>query len=104
MLSLIGGVKVRIITACVTVTCHYFTSYGDSYRLATTLLYHRYYPAEALIALYHERWQHEIAYLALRHTLLQGRVLRSGDPSGLEQGCARCWPCTRRCGSPSPLL
>ena len=85
VLSLIGGVKVRIITASVTVTCHDGTSYGDSYRLATTLLDHRSYPAEALIALYHERWQHEIAYLALRHTLLQGRVLRSGDPAGLEQ-------------------
>ena len=29
--------------------------------------------------------EHEIAYLALRHTLLGGRVLRSGDPAGLEQ-------------------
>jgi hypothetical protein len=35
--------------------------------------------------LYHERWEHEITYLALRHTLLQGRVLRSRDPAGLEQ-------------------
>jgi len=85
VLSLIGGVKVRIITASVTVTCHDGTSYGDSYRLATTLLDHRAYPAGALITLYHERWEHEIAYLALRHTLLQGRILRSGDPAGLEQ-------------------
>ena len=46
---------------------------------------HRAYPAQALTCLYHERWEHEIAYLALRHTLLQGRVLRSGDPAGLEQ-------------------
>jgi hypothetical protein len=84
-LSLIGGVKVRIIAASVTITCHDGTSYGDSYRLATTLLDHRAYPAGALIALYHERWEHEIAYLALRHTLLHGRVLRSGDPAGLEQ-------------------
>ena len=43
------------------------------------------YPAPALIRLYHERWEHEIAYLALRHTLLNGRVLRSRDPAGLEQ-------------------
>jgi hypothetical protein len=85
VLSLIGGVKVRIITASVTVTCHDGTSYGDSYRLATTLPGHRAYPAEALITSYHERWEHEIACLALRHTLLQGRVLRSGDPAGLEQ-------------------
>jgi hypothetical protein len=37
------------------------------------------------MALYHERWEHEVTYLALRHTLLQGRVLRSGDPGGIEQ-------------------
>jgi hypothetical protein len=29
--------------------------------------------------------QHEITYLALRHTLLTGRVLRSADPAGLQQ-------------------
>ena len=83
--SLIGGVKVRIIAASVTVTCHDGTRYGGTYRFATTLLDHRAYPAEALIRLYHERWEHEITYLALRHTLLQGRILRSGDPAGLEQ-------------------
>jgi Insertion element 4 transposase N-terminal/Transposase DDE domain len=85
VLSLIGGVKVRIIAAQVTVTCHDGTRYGGSYRLATTLLDHRAYPAQALTALYHERWEHEIAYLALRHTLLNGRVLRSHDPQGLSQ-------------------
>ncbi|MBV9382700.1 MAG: transposase [Streptosporangiaceae bacterium] len=83
--SMIGGVKVRIITAEVTVTCADGTTYGSSCRLATTLLDHRTWPATALIALYHERREHEIAYLALRHTLLDGRVLRSGDPAGLKQ-------------------
>jgi hypothetical protein len=83
--SLIGGVKVRVIAASVTVTCHDGTRYSGEYRLATTLLDHRAWPAEALIALYHERWEHEVAYLALRHTLLQGRILRSGDPAGLRQ-------------------
>jgi hypothetical protein len=84
-LSVIGGVKVRIITAAVTVTCHDGTTYGGVYRLATTLLEHRAYPARALMTLYHERWEHEVTYLALRHTLLQGRVLRSADPAGVEQ-------------------
>jgi Insertion element 4 transposase N-terminal/Transposase DDE domain len=84
-LSVIGGVKVRVITAAVTVTCHDGTSYGGTYRLATTLLDHRAYSAQALMSLYHERWEHEVTYLALRHTLLQGRVLRSGDPAGIEQ-------------------
>ena len=63
MLSLIGGVKVRIITAEVTVTCHDGTTYGGSYRLATTLPDHRAWPAAALIALYHQRWvRHEVAW------------------------------------------
>ncbi|WP_427015702.1 transposase domain-containing protein [Pseudarthrobacter sp. P1] len=85
VLSCLGGLKVRIITAHVGVTCHDGTTYGEDYRLATTLTDCREYPAGALIGLYHERWEHEIAYLALRHTLLQGQVLRSGDPTGLEQ-------------------
>lgn len=84
-LSVIGGVKVRIITAAVTVTCHDGTTYGGVYRLATTLTDHRAYPADPLMTLYHERWEHEITYLALRHTLLTGRVLRSHDPAGTEQ-------------------
>jgi Insertion element 4 transposase N-terminal/Transposase DDE domain len=84
-ISLIGGVKVRIISASVTVTCHDGTTYTGRYRLATTLPSHQTWPAAALITLYHERWEHESAYLALRHTLLTGRVLRSGDPAGLEQ-------------------
>jgi hypothetical protein len=84
-LSVIGGVKVRVITARVTVTCHDGTTYGDVCRLAATLLDHREHPAETLVRLYHERWEHEVAYLGLRHTLLAGRVLRSGDPAGAEQ-------------------
>jgi hypothetical protein len=84
-LSRLGGVTVRIIPADITVTCADGTRWTASYRLATTLTDHRRYPASALIALYHERWEHEITYLALRHTLLEGRVLRSGDPAGLEQ-------------------
>jgi hypothetical protein len=85
ILSVIDGMRVRVITAHVLVTCHDGTRYGDDYRLVTTLLDARRYPAEALTTLYHERWQHEITYLAPRHTLLAGRVLRSHDAAGLEQ-------------------
>jgi hypothetical protein len=84
-LSRIGGMTVRIIVAEITVTCADGTQYAAGYRLATTLCDPRRYPARQLIALYHERWEHEIAYLALRHTLLAGRVLRSTDPEGLQQ-------------------
>ena len=84
-ISRIGALTVRIIEAEVIVTLADGTRYCGRCRLATTLLDHRRYPAPALIRLYHERWEHEVAYLALRHTLLQGRVLRSKDPAGLEQ-------------------
>jgi Insertion element 4 transposase N-terminal/Transposase DDE domain len=84
-LSRLGGLTVRIIEACLTMSGADGSSVRDSYRLITTLLDHRRHPAAALIRLYHERWEIESAYLALRHTLLNGHVLRSGDRPGLEQ-------------------
>jgi len=84
-LSRIGELVVRIITAEITVTCADGTRYAASYRLATTLCDPRRHPTHRLVAVYHERWEHKIAYLALRHTLAAGRVLRSTDPAGLEQ-------------------
>ena len=84
-LSCLDGLYVRIIEAEVAVTGADGTRIADSYRLITTLADHRAYPADALIRLYHERWEIETAYLALRHTLLDGRVLRSGDRPGIEQ-------------------
>jgi len=48
-LPVIGGVKVRIIPADVIVTCHDGTVYGDRYRLATTILDWRAYPATGAV-------------------------------------------------------
>lgn len=85
-LSRLGnGLDVRIIEAHVVMTGADGTRVADSYRLITTLTDHRRYPADALVRLYHERWEIESAYLALRHTLLDGHVLRSGDRPGIEQ-------------------
>ena len=84
-LSVLGGVQVRVIDAQITVTCANQATYTGTYRLVTSLLEHRRYPATRLISLYHERWEHESAYYALRHTILAGRVLRSGDPTGVYQ-------------------
>jgi hypothetical protein len=84
-LSVIGTVPVRVVDAQITVTCQDGTSFTGSYWLVTTVTDARRYPATALVALYHQRWEHESAYYALRHTLLQGRLLRSGDPDGVEQ-------------------
>jgi hypothetical protein len=84
-LSDLGGLAVRIIEARVTVTAADGSRVRGSYRLITTLMDHRRCPAAAVVRLYHERWEIESAYFALRHTLLEGRVLRSGDRPGLEQ-------------------
>ena len=46
--SVIGGVKVRVIAASVIGTCHDGTRYGGDYRVATTLLDHRACPAASM--------------------------------------------------------
>ena len=84
-LSQLAGLPVRIIEAALTVRGADGTTVGDHYRLITTLLDDRRFPAARLIRLYHERWEIETAYLALRHTLLAGHVLRSADRPGIEQ-------------------
>lgn len=84
-LSRIGDLKVRIIDADVIVTGADGIIHTHRYQLATTLLDHLLDPAARLIRLYHERWEVESTFFALRHTMLAGHVLRSGDPSGIEQ-------------------
>jgi Insertion element 4 transposase N-terminal/Transposase DDE domain len=83
--SRIGSLDVRVIDARVAITGDGGSRTGDSCRLITTLADHRRFPAARLTRLYHERWEIESAYYALRHTLLNGRVLRSRDRPGLEQ-------------------
>ncbi|MGW1888563.1 transposase, partial [Streptomyces sp. NPDC001970] len=84
-LSVLATVPVRIVEAKITVTCDDGSTFAGSYRLVTTLTDARRYPAGTLVSLYHQRWEHESAYFALRHTIMRGRVLRSGDPVGVEQ-------------------
>jgi len=84
-LSDLDGLAVRIIEVEVRMRGADGSRVGDRYRLITTLLDADRFPTEALVGLYHERWEIESAYLALRHTMLDGHVLRSGDRAGLEQ-------------------
>ncbi|MET7766280.1 IS4 family transposase [Streptomyces sp. NPDC005393] len=84
-LTRLRGRTFRVIEADVTAVCTDGTRIGDRYRLITTLLDHRSDPADRLIALYHERWEVEVSFLALKDTLFAGHVLRSADHSGLEQ-------------------
>jgi Insertion element 4 transposase N-terminal/Transposase DDE domain len=83
-LSVIGKTRVRVITAEIVVA----TRAGRAtsvYRLATTLLDDRRYPAFDLVKLYHARWEIETAYLEIKSTILGGRVLRARTPTGIEQ-------------------
>jgi Insertion element 4 transposase N-terminal/Transposase DDE domain len=84
-LSDLGGLRVRVIEAQVKVTGAGGSRCQDRFRLVTTLLDPGRFPAARLVRLYHERWEIESAYYALRHTMLAGRVLRSGDRPGAEQ-------------------
>ncbi|MCA1709584.1 MAG: IS4 family transposase, partial [Actinobacteria bacterium] len=84
-LSNFDGLRVRIIEAQLTMRGTDGSRVHQSYRLITTLLDHDRYPADVLVRLYRKRWEIESAYLALRHTLLEGHVLRSGDQAGLGQ-------------------
>jgi hypothetical protein len=83
-LSRFGGVPVRVLDAHITVT----TSAGRAtaaYRLITTLLDPRHYPAGDIVTLYHQRWDTETAYLELKSSILGGRVLRARTPAGVHQ-------------------
>ena len=83
-LSELDGLAVRIIEADLTLRGADGTRVGDRYRLITTLLDHRRYPAEALIRLYHERWEIESAYLACATRCSTGMCCVRG-PGGVEQ-------------------
>lgn len=83
-LSRFGTLTVRIIECEITVT----TSQGPQtglYRLATSLLDHHRYPASDLAGLYHERWEIESAYFAIKKSMLGRRVLRSKSWAGIAQ-------------------
>jgi hypothetical protein len=82
--SMFGGVAVRVVEAEITMA----TATGrvtGVYRLITTLLDHRRYPAFDIVKLYHLRWEIETAYLELKSSILGGRVLRARTPTGVRQ-------------------
>ena len=84
-LTRLGGLRLRVIDAVISMTSQTGEQVREHYRLATTLLDADQDPAERLVSLYHERWEIESAYYALRHTLQERLVLRSQDRPGLEQ-------------------
>ncbi|MFI8106037.1 IS4 family transposase [Streptomyces sp. NPDC086023] len=83
-LSRIGPVDVRVIECEITIATTAGAHTGV-YRLATTLLDTRAHPASELVKLYHERWEVESAYYALKKTMLGRRVLRARTLPGIAQ-------------------
>jgi hypothetical protein len=60
-LSVLGGVRVRVVDCEITIT----TTAGRHtgwYRLATTLCDQHRYPADGLVRLYHERWEIDVGH------------------------------------------
>ena len=82
--SVIGRLPIRVIDAQISITTTAGTHTGD-YRLITTLLNPVTHPAAELIRLYHQRWEIETAYLELKSSILNGRVLRARTPDGIQQ-------------------
>src|SRR3984957_1853252 len=75
------AVTVRVIEFLVTVTAADGPARTERYRLVTTLLDHRAFPAPALAACYARRWACETAFAELKTWLRgPGRVLRSRTP------------------------
>jgi hypothetical protein len=83
-LSRLGALEVRIIECQITIATAAGRHTGI-YRLATTLLDPCRYPAFDLVKLYHERWEVESAYFAIKKTMLGRRVLRARTMSGIAQ-------------------
>lgn len=80
-----GLLRVRVIEATVQVSYADGTVHTRVWRLLTSLLDARRYPADALLQLYHERWEIETTYYSIKDTLLQGRVLRSQHADDIDQ-------------------
>ena len=83
-LSRIGQLEVRVIECEITIATTAGRHTGV-YRLATTLLDHRRHPAFELVTLYHERWEVESAFFAIKKSMLGRRVLRARTMAGIAQ-------------------
>ena len=88
-LSILGGLRVRIIECEITIATPAGQRTGV-YRLATTLLDHHRYPAFGLVTLYHQRWEIETAYLELKSSILGGRSCAPAPPPGSSRRSTPC--------------
>ena len=84
-LARMGTVTVRVVDARINVRLNGAGTRVGHYRLVTTLIDEKRYPANELVNLYHQRWEIETSYLELKSTILGGRVLRATTPAGIAQ-------------------
>jgi Insertion element 4 transposase N-terminal/Transposase DDE domain len=89
-LSDLDGLEVRIIEADLIVTGTDGSRIGDRYRLITTLLDHRRYPAAELIQLYHERWKSRSPTLRCATPCSAGTCCAPVTGPALSRSCGRC--------------
>jgi hypothetical protein len=78
-----GGILVRIIDY--TFNDPTRAGHGEKHRLLTTLLDPEMDPAKTLIALYHVRWEEELAIDEIKTHQMERPVLRSQTPAGVVQ-------------------
>jgi hypothetical protein len=78
-------VDVRVIEAWLRIECADGTVRRAQWRLLTSLTDHRRFPAADLVRLYHDRWEAETCFRGIKSTVLDGRVLRSHWPAGIDQ-------------------
>jgi hypothetical protein len=83
VITRIGAIEVRVITAVITVAATHGTR-RETYRLITTVLDPD-IPALEIVGLYHQRWEIETSFYELKATSQGGRVLRSRTPTGVAQ-------------------
>lgn len=80
-----GLIEVRVVEAQMSITYTDGTVRTTTWRLISSLLDDRRYPATELIDLYHQRWEIETTYYSIKHTILDGRVLRSRRAEDIDQ-------------------
>jgi hypothetical protein len=79
------GITARVIAFTITATAGDGTTVTTRYRLLTTLLDHRAFPAPVLAAAYARRWAVETSYREWKAFLHAGRPLRGRDPALARQ-------------------
>ncbi|BBX30372.1 hypothetical protein MALV_54970 [Mycolicibacterium alvei] len=89
-LARMGAVTVRVIDARISVRLDGGATRYGHYRLVTTLLDEKQYPADELVELYHQRWEIETSYLELKSTILADECCARVPPPASPKRSTHC--------------